>query len=76
MGVIYALLQVRSPAPPVVALVGLLGMLVGEQAVPIAKRWLSKEPITVDWASHNCNVHVFEQLPQQPIFKDTPHRAD
>ncbi|HEY4081492.1 MAG TPA: DUF1427 family protein [Burkholderiaceae bacterium] len=31
VGVIYALLRVRSPAPPLVALVGLLGILVGEQ---------------------------------------------
>ena len=31
VGVIYALLRVRSPAPPLVALVGLLGILIGEQ---------------------------------------------
>ncbi len=31
VGVIYGLLDVKSPAPPVVALVGLLGMLGGEQ---------------------------------------------
>lgn len=31
VGVIYGLLRVRSPAPPLVALVGLLGILVGEQ---------------------------------------------
>ena len=31
VGVIYALFNVRSPAPPVIALVGLLGILVGEQ---------------------------------------------
>lgn len=31
IGVIYALLKVRSPAPPAIALVGLLGMLAGEQ---------------------------------------------
>jgi len=37
-GVIYSVLDVRSPAPPVVALVGLLGILAGEQAVPIAKQ--------------------------------------
>ena len=29
VGLIYALLNVRSPAPPAVALVGLLGMLIG-----------------------------------------------
>jgi XapX domain-containing protein len=33
VGVAYGLLRVRSPAPPLVALVGLLGMLLGEQAV-------------------------------------------
>jgi len=33
VGVIYGLLNVRSPAPPVIALLGLLGMLIGEQAV-------------------------------------------
>lgn len=38
IGVIYALLGVRSPAPPVVALLGLLGILVGEQLVPFASR--------------------------------------
>jgi XapX domain-containing protein len=36
-GVIYGLLNIRSPAPPVVALVGLLGILAGEQAVTMIK---------------------------------------
>lgn len=64
VGVIYALLNVRSPAPPVIALVGLLGMLAGEQAVPIVKRWLSPEPVTAAWLSANCKAHVFGELPQ------------
>lgn len=34
IGLVYALLKVRSPAPPAIALVGLLGMLVGEQIIP------------------------------------------
>jgi XapX domain-containing protein len=33
VGGIYGFFSVRSPAPPVVALVGLLGMLIGEQLV-------------------------------------------
>lgn len=37
-GLVYSLLGVRSPAPPVVALVGLAGILLGEQIVPVAKR--------------------------------------
>jgi XapX domain-containing protein len=31
VGVVYAVLRVRSPAPPLVALAGLLGMVWGEQ---------------------------------------------
>ena len=33
VGVLYGLLTVRSPAPPIIALLGLLGMLAGEAAV-------------------------------------------
>lgn len=63
IGVIYALLNVRSPAPPVVALLGLLGILVGEQAVPIAKRLLSGQPITLSWLKSDCGPHLFGSLP-------------
>ncbi len=41
MGVAVGLVQVRSPAPPLVALVGLLGMVLGEYAVDVAKRHLA-----------------------------------
>jgi XapX domain-containing protein len=54
VGIIYALLHVRSPAPPAVALVGLLGMLLGEQAVPITKRLLAGEPVTSAWLAAEC----------------------
>ena len=54
VGVIYALLHVRSPAPPAIALVGLLGMLIGEQIVPAAQRLLAGEPITMAWFRHEC----------------------
>jgi len=33
VGAVYALLRVRSPAPPLVALAGLLGMVWGEQLI-------------------------------------------
>lgn len=75
VGVIYALLNVRSPAPPVVALVGLLGMLAGEQAVPIVKRWLSPEPITAAWLRANCKAHVFGELPQAAPRTDSRAQA-
>jgi XapX domain-containing protein len=39
VGIIYGVLNVRSPAPPIVALVGLLGILLGEQLPPLVKQW-------------------------------------
>ena len=33
VGALYALIGVKSPAPPTVALIGLLGMLAGEHLV-------------------------------------------
>ena len=39
VGVIYGLLKVKSPAPPVVALVGLFGLLAGEQLVQQIRYW-------------------------------------
>jgi XapX domain-containing protein len=63
VGIVYGLLNVRSPAPPVVALVGLLGILLGEQIVPIAKRMLAREPVTSAWTRAQCAPHVLGELP-------------
>ena len=63
VGVIYGVLNVRSPAPPVIALVGLLGILVGEQLVPLAKRLVSSEPVSAAWAREECAPAIFGQLP-------------
>lgn len=41
VGVLYALLNTRSPAPPIVALLGLLGMLIGESVTSWAKSRMS-----------------------------------
>jgi XapX domain-containing protein len=41
VGAAYGFVQLRSPAPPLIALVGLLGMALGEQAVDLAKRHLA-----------------------------------
>jgi XapX domain-containing protein len=54
VGVIYAFLHVRSPAPPAIALIGLLGILIGEQLVPIGARLLSGEPVTMAWFKSEC----------------------
>ncbi len=37
VGIIYKFLSVRSPAPPLIALVGLFGILVGEEWLWVLK---------------------------------------
>ncbi|NLS18834.1 XapX domain-containing protein [Rhizobium sp. P40RR-XXII] len=63
VGIVYSLLNVRSPAPPVIALIGLLGILVGEQIIPFAKTLLNKEPAAVSWM-HQIKPHMFGHLPK------------
>jgi len=58
VGVIYSLLNVRSPAPPAIALLGLLGMLLGEQAIPIAKRLMTKAPVVAYLKAPECAGQV------------------
>ncbi|MFM0341391.1 DUF1427 family protein [Paraburkholderia fungorum] len=40
-GAIYSLIRVRSPAPPMVALVGLLGIVIGVQIIPAGRQLLA-----------------------------------
>ncbi|HWL81947.1 MAG TPA: DUF1427 family protein [Roseomonas sp.] len=63
VGGVYSLLGVRSPAPPVVALIGLLGILLGEQIVPVAKRLLAGHPLPVAVSGADCTQHLFGRLP-------------
>ncbi len=63
VGVIYSLINVRSPAPPVVALVGLLGILVGEQIPPMVRSMWQKEPVVQSWLDQ-VKPHMFGHLPQ------------
>jgi XapX domain-containing protein len=63
VGVIYSLINVRSPAPPLVALVGLLGILGGEQIIPVAKQMLSGAGFHTAWNESKCNQHMFGSLP-------------
>lgn len=60
VGILYASLQVRSPAPPFVALLGLLGMLLGEQSVAVVKRMhgTPTEVRSVPAASAEPGAHV------------------
>ncbi|CAN7775059.1 XapX domain-containing protein [Variovorax sp. LjRoot290] len=64
VGAIYALFSVRSPAPPIIALVGLLGILAGEQLPPLVKRMFDRNPATTSWLHHQVKPHMFGELPQ------------
>jgi XapX domain-containing protein len=72
VGVIYGLSGVRSPAPPVIALVGLLGILAGEQAVAAIKRYAAGHGISSDWLREHAAPHLFGRLPPQPDPHATP----
>lgn len=76
VGVIYALLGVRSPAPPIVALVGLLGILVGEQLVPVAKRLAAGERVSAAWVRGECAPHLFGELPRGASLQARPPDRD
>jgi XapX domain-containing protein len=65
VGVIYGLFNVRSPAPPVIALLGLAGILMGEQIVPLARQWLTSQPVSTAVVSSHLRSHAFAQLPKQ-----------
>jgi XapX domain-containing protein len=63
VGVIYSLIDVRSPAPPLVALVGLLGILFGEQIIPVGKQMWAGLALSAAWRESKCTSHVFGMLP-------------
>ena len=76
VGVIYGILNVRSPAPPVIALVGLLGILLGEQIPPLARQLFQPKPGQLSWFSAQVKPHCFGQLPgaskATPSTEETP----
>ncbi|HEX7856174.1 MAG TPA: XapX domain-containing protein [Sphingobium sp.] len=61
-GFVYSLLGVRSPAPPVIALVGLAGILLGEQVMPLARRLADRTEL-VRFVQQDCARHVLGMLP-------------
>lgn len=63
VGIVYALFQVRSPAPPVIALVGLLGILAGEQIPPLLRQALRASPAQ-SWLHDQVRPHMFGRLPE------------
>jgi len=70
VGIIYSLFNVRSPAPPVIALIGLLGMLIGEQIPPLVKHVLVRQTTTTTWVDKQVKPHVFGKLPCGQIPED------
>lgn len=74
VGIIYALFNVRSPAPPVIALVGLLGILAGEQIPPLIKRLLADEATRTSWIQQQVKPHMFGELPSCPKPAADPAR--
>jgi XapX domain-containing protein len=62
VGALYGAPNVRSPAPPVVALIGLFGILMGKQIPPLIRHILSKAPASVAWIEQ-IRPHMFGHLP-------------
>ena len=56
VGMAYGLVHVRSPAPPLIALVGLLGILVGEHAADLARRRLAPPPAQTEVRQGSSDV--------------------
>jgi XapX domain-containing protein len=52
VGALYGLIRVKSPAPPIIALLGLLGMVLGEQL----GIWIQTKKIDVPHAAAVCLV--------------------
>jgi XapX domain-containing protein len=50
VGVLYGLVRVKSPAPPIIALLGLLGMVLGEQL----GIWVHTKNVNVSQAASVC----------------------
>src|SRR5260370_29064768 len=73
VGVIYSLLNVRSPAPPLVALVGLLGILVAEQVIPVGRQLVSGSGLAAASRQAQSAPHIFGLLPGRPA--DAPADA-
>jgi XapX domain-containing protein len=50
VGLLYGVIKVKSPAPPIIALLGLLGMVLGEQV----GTWVHTKKVNVNHAAAAC----------------------
>jgi XapX domain-containing protein len=71
VGVLYGVIRVKSPAPPIVALVGLLGMVLGEQL----GGWILAKKISLRQSASVCLVakHWDQPAATQTAVRPQPH---
>jgi XapX domain-containing protein len=70
VGVLYGLIRVKSPAPPIVALLGLLGMVIGEQF----GTWIHTKKLDVSRAASVCLVgERYDRQLHNPPTRVTPY---
>jgi XapX domain-containing protein len=67
VGVLYGVIRVKSPAPPIVALLGLLGMVLGEQF----GGWILVKKVTLKQAASACLVakHWDQPATARPVVQ-------
>jgi len=65
VGILYGLIRVKSPAPPIAALLGLLGMVMGEQL----GIWVQTKKLDV---SHAASVCLVGERYDRPHPSETP----
>jgi XapX domain-containing protein len=55
VGLLYYLVRVQSPAPPLIALAGLLGIVIGEHAIPFVQTHIRPPAVETRSAPHVAN---------------------
>jgi XapX domain-containing protein len=72
VGVLYGLIRVKSPAPPIVALLGLLGMVLGEQL----GTWIHTKKLDVSHAVSACLVgERYDRQLYDPPARETRYES-
>src|ERR1700688_2744949 len=73
VGVLYGLIRVKSPAPPIVALLGLLGMVLGEQF----GTWIQTKKLDVSHAASVCLVgERYDRQLYNPLSRKTRYSVN
>ena len=72
VGALYGAIRVKSPAPPIVALLGLLGMVLGEQL----GGWILTKKVSVAHAAAVCLVgkHWDQRSNGKSLVSEKPHK--